>query len=352
MFQKTLPSGSSETSMQPLGAVERIKSIQLFTSSENFVDQNKSGVILGAPAHCPVSYRLAKEKSIEFDEIIDEKASLIDTRYHTRLDEYATVFDKNANENIIADLGSAIFRLKTSEFEVPVLKGSDRMLMSRQLRQFVLEPEKMKTQAISLLENLETNSEVIKETAADFFDRSTWSLSTRLQGTPPLPIIEDGFGKYLSNREIIKRFQEIRPKYANEYPFWLINFRKMVTDDVFPNNDTGFNFLPRDSFCPSFTFSAVSHCITSENEFDIMYGSPEKISDFLGRSLAVSIAANDGKPALPVKQIFTHGTVLNKKGEKFEDVITKISGYRPQQLQLGLEIVFGFSANLIFNNNY
>ena len=118
MFQKTLPPGSSETSMRPLGAVERIKSIQLFTSSETFVGQNKSGVILGAPAHCPVSYRLAKEKSIEFDEIIDEKARLIDTRYHTRLDEYATIFDRDANENMIADLGSAIFRLKTSEFEV------------------------------------------------------------------------------------------------------------------------------------------------------------------------------------------------------------------------------------------
>ena len=59
---------------------------------------------------------------------------------------------------MIADLGSAIFRLKTCEFEVPVLRKTEEMLVPRQVRQFVLEPEKMKPAARSLLEKIKCNS--------------------------------------------------------------------------------------------------------------------------------------------------------------------------------------------------
>ena len=132
---------------------------------------------------------------------------------------------------------------------------------------------------------------------------------------------------------MVKRFRELRPKYAAEYPFKLNDFWKMSPEEIFPENETDFKFGPDDSFCPSFTYSAVSQCF-GDKEFDILYGSPEKISDFLGRSLAVSIATGREKPVLPVKQILTHGTVLSKEGVAFEDrEFNTISGYRPTQLQ-------------------
>jgi len=248
-------------------------------------DVTSSGVLLGTPNYCPISYKVAMENNLPMPLPVNKWLRFTAGHY-----TQGTIFHQELNENIIADLGPSVFRLKAESYLAPYQKDKRVFRLAYfPDQQWVLDPRQMRDDGLKILSQMDVANDEVRQNAEKVFDQEKWALSSKLGTGVPLPVVLSETGDYISNKDVVDRFRNIfdpnDPKSINMIRNWWAERHNNPHFDV--NNE--FCVKPVDSFCSTFTHASAPFCMNpNPTTYDFATDTVNNYENWLGRSLVLS----------------------------------------------------------------